>query len=1198
MIAPRLYRSLDALFRLSLACTLWLGLGLAGSASAQEESIATEDIQRRAVLSAARNSLERDDISGAVVFYERYLEMMPGDRAVALELAGVLVHDEQFEPALDVLDLVLTRDPSNPEGQRLRAMALSRIGHLAEAIEIAERLALRFPEDTEIRRLVAGFRAMRGDSDSVRDIHREWEQTGVQSTADWEVFMQLLATDEQWDWLLETFEEYRDHLETTDNIRLAAIRARLARYETAPAQALFQEMETESGQRAAALLIADQLAAARRLNEAIQFLEPVARAWPGDAGLARRLALIYAYDHRPVEAVAVLARIPAEGRDDRIRVVRAEIYKAAGQPYEALRELDRMAAAGQYSVRAALTRAGVLYDLHREWEIPAVLAGVEDAAAGWEEAERKLAWTLTALAHIRAGDGVAARRVIERFRARAPRDPAPDILETLAAAAERRTYAVQDAAARLGMTLRVYRPGLDIVRPVLLMDVPADAWKAAWHLDPENYPALIWWADATFELGLIEEADELYQLAAQGEATRADALLGRIACALRLEEERAVDQWLPQIKGLPLRFDQQVRAARLLLRAGRDGQAEYFISAIDDELARHPDTVAVRAAWLLRSRRGDEARSVLAQPEPRDPAGLGAMVYQLYRMGALARDADDPVYAVAVERLLALGGASPGPAGLDALLPAADLMIQYNRYSDARDVLSRAERNGPGDLRVAERAMVADIRLGHYEQAERHVRAIQRRRPMAVEPRQLLARIKVWRTRYEAAWADYRALIADYPHDEALVHEYEAKHSMALGRHRKAAQSYGEWLALQPGDREAQVERADSYLSRDLARSAADGYRRVTVAYPYDGQARASLRTAEQRTAWGTYGALGFDQRRGRDGAVDIRQESVEVGVLFPRGPDGMQLGAGLQWLRWDFDDAPDPDRRQRANEVRLHGTQQFHNGVEARGEFKLVDDRIAGSAWHAELDVGYRGLEGWKAAVIAGREVVRDNYYTIADSLPRTWLGAYGQWQPLARLELFGQVRVINTGRPTQEAALPSRALVREGFSAAAGPVLQPSPAGLLGDALARRAGMPPATRQLVEDTYRTNKGYEAVLDGHWTVFFFPRSLRLWVNGYVYDTQRDSLLYWTPDDTFFSGQVGVHWRHAPWQVYNPAGRSFFYGASAGAGRDSESDSFGSLLGELGWVQGNGFSLHAEAGGVWSANYDVRQARLYGAYRF
>ena len=45
--------------------------------------------------------------------------------------------------------------------------------------------------------------------------------------------MQLLATDEQWDWLLETFEEYRDHLETTDNIRLAAIRARLARYETA-----------------------------------------------------------------------------------------------------------------------------------------------------------------------------------------------------------------------------------------------------------------------------------------------------------------------------------------------------------------------------------------------------------------------------------------------------------------------------------------------------------------------------------------------------------------------------------------------------------------------------------------------------------------------------------------------------------------------------------------------------------------------------------------------------------------------------------------------------------------------------------------------------------------------------------------------------------------------------------------------------
>ena len=1187
-------------FMTSCKGLLLLALFLAVTTSFQVRSQppVNEEVQLRAILSAARNSVALQDVADAVVLYERYLDMQPDDSAVALELAGVLVQGKRYESALPVLDSVLTRDPSNPQAQQLRAVALSHTGNLTEAIAIVERLITRFPEDVEIRRLAAGFRSMQGNVNSMRDIQRQFSEKGVQTTADLEVFLQLLASAGEWEELLETFEENKNRLDATDPIRLSLVRAHLARYEIAVAKGLSEEMDTENGQREVVLLISDQLAAARRLDEAIRFLEPMARARPMDSELSRRLALIYAYDNRPVEAVDVLARIPEGVRDERIQATRAEIYRAAGQYHHALRELDRMTDAGQRSNPARLTRAGILYDLQREWELPLELEPLSRAERVRNVSEEKLALVLITLSYLRAGDVDSAQRALERLRSRAPQDTAPDILETMTTEAARRTSAMQDSVSRLGNTLRNYRPGLDIVRPALLDDVPAAAWEKAWHLNPENYSALLWLADTLFTQGLIEEAQEHYEIVARDPKTSGDALLGLIACALRFDDTHEAQRLILQLKGLPLRFRQHIKAARLMLEADLDGHADYFITAIPEDLGGHPDTVAVRAAWLLRGGRVEEARQMLSRLKPDSPADKGAMVYQLFRMGSLARDADDLTYRIAMDQLLALGGAVSDPSGLDALLPAADLMIQFNQYPAAKELLGRVHRQWPNDLRISERATVVHIRMGEYEEAQSHIRTLLVRRPMRIEPRLLLARIHLWTNQYEAAWADYRNLITDYPQDEALVHEFQAKRSMVLSRYKKAVQSYSEWLDLEPGEREARIERADSYFFRDLSQTAQDEYRFITAGFPHDAEARASLRAAEQRTAWGTYGEVGFTERRGRDEAVDIGEESVEVGVLFPRGPDGLQVGAGVRVLEWDFNDIPTPDRTIRANEVRVHATQNFHSGVETRGEIKLVDDGLEGTAWHAELDVGYRGLAGWKAAVIAGREILRDNFYTIQDSLPRTWLGMYGQWQPATRLELFGQARVMNTDGPSRDAALPERALDLEGFTTELHTDFQPSPAGTLGDALDRRTTLIPSTRGLIDDTFKRNTAYEAILDATWTIFFFPHSLKVWANGFMYDTRHDNLLYWTPEDTFFSAQVGLHWRHSPWYRELDADQTFFYGAKVGAGQDSESESFSSLLFELGWVQGNGFSLKAETGGVWSDVYDERHAHLYMDFRF
>ncbi|MCF7838151.1 MAG: tetratricopeptide repeat protein [Candidatus Marinimicrobia bacterium] len=1146
------------------AWTPWAGLVLVALALgapprlgyAQESS---ESVVRPALLAAARNALRQEDLNGAIFYYVRYTQQYPDDLSVLQEYAGVLTQAGRFEEAMAVSERILRAEPSNPEALKLQAIALARLGRPQEALRLIENLRARFPDDLELQKIEAGFRALQGDRDFSRDLYRDLLRAGFNSVRDWQDYLQLLATDEQWDLLIETYDQYRTRLTENDAVRSLVLAARLARNEWSAATALYEQLQEPDRRRDAAMLMADRLAAAGRLDEAVEFLEPVVDVPNPDPNLVVKLALVEAYGQRYVRAMQRLDAIPRELRNERVAIGRVKVLWAAGQLQAAWEELDRLALPPE-QVEATLARAGLLYDLEREGEMLPVLFTLLPQIQETQSMERRLAWTLLTLAHVRGGNFAAARQLVRTFQEREPADLAAPILAVVIERAARRTHAYDAAVAQLGLRLRDYQPGAELIRPALLDEIPPAAWRIARAARPGNETVLLALAEAELRVGRVAVAAELFESASSTHPDSARAVLGAMECAWRMNRDRRVRELADSLRDRPLRFPELVQAVRLLLQGGQEGVAQGFLERIPEARRDHPEAVAVRAAWLVRADRVDEARLALAAFGPANPAHVGEMLLAYRRVSALARDASDVLYTIAVGQIRTLAAAGAG--GLpDAALVAADLMMQFGAHDEAVRFLSPYETLAAFDLRLNDRLLIAHIQAANYKAAEARIRRYLERRPRDAGRRGLLARISFWQSRYGQARERYEALLADYPEDVLFPQEWAAKHNRALSRHRKSVSHYDNYVARQPADREMAVERADSWYLRSLPRSAADQYEEVTWAYPDNLPVRDAHATARRETHVGVGGAFGRDRRQGRDDKVDVDMRQAEAFVRLPRGPDGLNLEVGVGRTRFDFRD-PEAESLD-ANHLFARGRWHFATGWEAAGRIEATDHDTLDSSLGAELDLGYRGLDGWKVAGLIGQEEIRDNYFTLNAGLMRSWLGAYAQWQPTERLELFGQYRHLNLDGPPPGSPLPSNEDIRES-----------------------------------DQTFEDNRAHEVIAEGIAHIFFFPHSLRVWVNVYGYRTENDNEMYWTPEDPFWVGQGGLHWRHHLGRRHFVGSPYLFYGAYAAMARDSEGENAPMLKGELGLRTRFGLTAGAEVLRIWGDDYEERAARIFAGYQF
>ncbi|NLB54319.1 MAG: tetratricopeptide repeat protein, partial [Lentisphaerae bacterium] len=801
-----------------------------------------------ALLSAGRNALKQNDLSGAAFYYTRYLQEKPDDIIVSLEYAGILTQSGKYEESLAICEQILTIDHGNPEAQKLKAVALGRLGRAQDALRVIDELRAKFPDNLELQKIEAGFRAMEGDIEYSRELYNELIKAGLNSVQDLEDYLQLLAADRQWDLILETCEKHLVRFEPNDNIRFIMIQAMLSRHDVVGADSVYSELKEENMRSDAALFIADQLASIGKLQEALRFLEKVEAESGVNPDLVSKMALLDAYSKRPDLALKRVEAVPSEHRNDRLRITKAKIFWAAGRPMDALAELDRLALPDSH-LESTLARLGLLYDLEREWEILPIMSRLHNDLFRAHSEDRKLAWCLETLTNIRFGDWETARYIIKTFKQNEPGDLAPDILAVMVEQAARRTVACDNMIAKLGARLAGYRPGIELVRPALLENVPSAAWLTAWGTRPTNPHLALKLAESLMRECKIAEAAEYYDMASAIAETKIAGYLGMAECALRMKDDKTMRRALQALNDARMDTEELCAIARIMLRADEKGKADAFLDRVPKTEVTHPEVQAIRVAWLIRMGRSDDAKRMIASIEPDNPATLGLFTLQLSQIASLAKDSNDKIYKIVRERLMVIAKIG----GLDGTLAAVDVLMTKDEFDEVRKILGRSNGAYPDDMRVLQRLMTTNIRLRDYDKAEAIARKMLKRRPGDSLKHLILARTRVWVSDYNEAWSRYTKLIEDYSEDELLPLEFASKQNRARGRSRRAAKLADEYAEILTWDREIVAEPADVLALDDFSKAGALRYRVASWAFTDDTDLLQALDSAERKSHLGVY---------------------------------------------------------------------------------------------------------------------------------------------------------------------------------------------------------------------------------------------------------------------------------------------------------------------------------------------------------
>ena len=679
-------------------------------------------------------------------------------------------------------------------------------------------------------------------------------------------------------------------------------------------------------------------------GESEQRLSLLATSHPSRAALAR--AEIALATGRPADAVALLQPLVAQAPGHlRAHDVLSTSLAELGQWDEAFARLAALRAARPDDARWAIRDAEWQ---HRRSPSPATLAAVEAAASAAPElGEGRSALART---YLRAGDPARAAATLGP-------NPLADHDAILAARALRATGQPDRALAALNgrvdgsVELRLLRAAL----------AGATASRAA--------------VDAEFgELTSREDADPAWFLAwadAVNDAVYARRVLergvGRFPLEALLHERLAVTAW----------------AARDVAAARRS--AERAISLDDRRLG----------AWFVQvelAARHTEAAGVLPV---------------LDRFGA--RFKDSPSALLDMGNMLAGLARGPGDAAASTALTWATQLLASQPTLIAAAITRARLLAALGDLprAVSEAGALARQRPGaaSAHKLEAELLAAQGRygealaaydRYLAVEPgdigaRRQQARIEGWRGHVEASTRRYAQLSAEHPTMAAIVAESSAKREVQAGHWHEALAAYDRWLALEPEDVEAGLERAQTLDRLGRTAEAVEAWRTVTLRVPASRVARDAVSRAGRR---GQMSLDLFTSAVSADGTARRQLlDLVDGGVALSRG------FGGYGRLRLRAFGGPSAGRAPGREWRGGHAGADI--GLAIRPSVDLTSSLTARALdgmetqWFGQAAATWRMSDEVRVMAGAERALVLDNAFSLESGLAASGVLVGARWQP-----------------------------------------------------------------------------------------------------------------------------------------------------------------------------------------------------------
>jgi tetratricopeptide (TPR) repeat protein len=435
----------------------------------------------------------------------------------------------------------------------------------------------------------------------------------------------------------------------------------------------------------------------------------------------------------------------------------------------------------------------------------------------------------------------------------------------------------------------------------------------------------------------------------------------------RLQERLAVAAWAARDEATALR----AADAALLADDGRTGA--WFVKVeIASGHGSPPELVALLGRF--------EARFA---HEPSARIGMAEM------LAGLTRSSNDPAARRALEWVEEILSDEPQQAA--AAVARARLYAGLNDMPQALRVVDAliAERPElPSALKLKAELLAAS---GRYKDAVEAFDDYLARAPRDLQARRQQARIEGWRGAYGESLARYERLCESELRSPVVVAELEAKRAYYSGHWSDAVQRYDAWLALEPGNVEAQLERAQALDHIGQASRARDAFSAIAAsATPNDVSLAAADRIGRRQEASVDL----FAVAQSAD-AVQRRQllDLVDSGAGVS---DNLGLGYGTRLRVFGGPSMADVGARVwRGNHV---GGQLVTSPVAAlaiNGSIAYRTLETAGGQWFGDAGLTWRAHATLRLTGGFERSLLLENGVTLAEGISGVGPAAGVRWSP-----------------------------------------------------------------------------------------------------------------------------------------------------------------------------------------------------------
>jgi tetratricopeptide (TPR) repeat protein len=420
----------------------------------------------------------------------------------------------------------------------------------------------------------------------------------------------------------------------------------------------------------------------------------------------------------------------------------------------------------------------------------------------------------------------------------------------------------------------------------------------------------------------------------------------------------------------------------------------------------------------------------------RDPALAAGLAQQL---AGYARTPDDPLIARVLAWLDAI--LATEPERTDVSLARARVLIAAERWDEALAITDGVVASAIPDPRFPapdppDPALAPALRLRAETLAYRgdHAAAVAAfddylaLAPDDLAAARLQARAAGWGRQFDESRARYRALVSRYPAEEALVAEANAKQAFHEGRWRDAARQYRRWLELEPANREAAFELAQSMQADgdqpaaiEVYRSLVDGPRAHRVGA--DAMARAQHQqapsvapyvSAVSSDGYGGQWLLDWNEAGGNvtfaPGTGHRLRFAAEGGAVTARNPG---------WMRTGY-------RAGAAAAFTPVARVTFDVGA------SVIDvDQPAGSTVEAVARATWSVVDRWRAAVAFERSLVKENAATVDANLMAQGIALGAAFEsPRAVSNVRARLQSLSDGNSRQAVEVSAGWTIRPGRS------------------------------------------------------------------------------------------------------------------------------------------------------------------------